>query len=104
TDLDKVALFFRDGLDTADDLGANEIIGDRRDRHFDALLDRDGARALLDRARIAAHKEDGLQARVHGRRSPSLTDRRASEHFDDAGPAPGPRVLGQRIRRNEALP
>jgi hypothetical protein len=35
----------------ADDAGENEIVVDRRNRHFDALLDRDGAaRSAMDRA------------------------------------------------------
>jgi hypothetical protein len=56
---------FDDRLDAADDLGADEIVGDGQERHFHALLDRDGARALLDCARLAADVIDGLQAFLH---------------------------------------
>ena len=59
-DFEQPALPFADGLDAADDLGAHEIVRDRRKRHLDALLDRDGARALLDRSRVAADLVDGL--------------------------------------------
>src|SRR5262249_57438341 len=72
-DLEQAIAPFGNGLDVSDDLGAHEVILDRRDRHLDALLDRDGARALLDRARVAAHEVDGLQTRVHRR---ALTDER----------------------------
>src|SRR5262245_14566977 len=62
-----------DRLDAADDLGADEIVGDGRERHFHALLDRDGARTLLDRARLAADVIDGLQTSFHGSHQRSLT-------------------------------
>jgi hypothetical protein len=66
-DLEQAAIPFGNGLDAADDFRAHEIVRDRRNRHLDALLDRNGARALLDRARIAAHEVDGLQTWGHGR-------------------------------------
>src|SRR6516165_9957013 len=123
-DLEQAVVAFGNGLDAADDLGAHEIVLDRRDRHLDALLDRNGTRALLDRARIAAHEVDGLQTRVHGRllsdhrarsaklragcegalgNSPPLADRRAAEHFDDARARRGGGVVGQRIGGKEAV-
>ncbi len=66
-DLEQALVPFGNGLDAADDLGTHEIVLDRRDRHLDTLLDRNGARALLDRARIAVDEVDGLQTWVHGR-------------------------------------
>src|SRR5262249_3031750 len=66
TDLEEIAFLFGDGLDAADDLRTHEIIGNRRKRHLDALLDRNGARTLLDGTRIAAHEINGLQTRAHG--------------------------------------
>ena len=39
---------------------------DRRQRHLDALLDRDGACARLDRSGVAADVVDRLQTRGHG--------------------------------------
>ena len=66
-DLEQAAIPLGNGLDAADDFRAHEIVRDRRNRHLDALLDRNGARALLDRARIAAHEVDGLQTWGHGR-------------------------------------
>ena len=50
-----------DGEHAADDLGEHDIVVDRRKRHLDALLDRNGAGAALDRARIAADVIDGLK-------------------------------------------
>ena len=49
------------GEHAADDLGLDPFLGDRVDRHFDALLDRDGARPRLDGARVASH----LIGRMH---------------------------------------
>ena len=61
------ALFlFGDGLDPADDLAAHEIVCDRRQRHLDALLDRDGVRPRLDRFGVAADLVDRMQTRGHG--------------------------------------
>ena len=65
-DREQAILPLCDALDPADDLRAHEIIGNRRKRHLNALLDRYRARAFLDRGRIAAHEIDGLQTRVHG--------------------------------------
>ena len=48
--LEQPVFFFGDALDAADDLGAHEVVHDRRQRHLDALLDRDGACARLDRS------------------------------------------------------
>ena len=67
-DLEQRVVQLPDRLDPADDLGADEIVLDRRNRHLDALLDRDRARALLDRARVAADVIDGLQTGMHGPR------------------------------------
>ena len=44
---------------------ADEFVLDRRGRHFHALLDRDGAGALLDRVCVAAHVIDGFQEGMH---------------------------------------
>ena len=63
---EQAVLLFGDGLDPADDLGAHEIVVDRRQRHLDALLDRDGLRARLDRFGVAADLVDRLQTRGHG--------------------------------------
>ena len=60
-------LLFGDRLDAADDFSADEIVRDRGDRHFDALLDRNRTRARLDRRCIAADVIDRLQTRLHGR-------------------------------------
>ena len=54
-------------LDLSDDLVEHEAVVDGRDRHLDALLDRDGARARVDRARIAADMVDGGETGMHGR-------------------------------------
>jgi hypothetical protein len=35
--LEQLSCHFLDRLDPADDLGADEIVADRRDRHFDAV-------------------------------------------------------------------
>src|SRR5262249_29652159 len=66
-DLEQAAGPFGNALDATDDFRAHEIVHDRRDRHLDALLDRNGAGALLDRTRLAAHEVDDLQTRRHGR-------------------------------------
>ena len=58
--------FFGDALDPADDLGAHEVVHDRRQRHLDALLDRDGACTRLDRSGVAAGVVDRLQTWGHG--------------------------------------
>ena len=55
-------LLLGDRLDAADDFVPHEIVGDGRDRHFDALLDRDCARARLDRPSIAADAVNRLHA------------------------------------------
>jgi hypothetical protein len=61
------ALFPRlDRNDPADDLRQDGFVLDRRHRHFDALLDRDGAGAVLDRGGIGADAIDGFQSRGHG--------------------------------------
>ena len=54
-----------DLIDPADDAREHEFIVDRRQRHFDASLDRDRAGARLDRAGIAADTVEGLQAGAH---------------------------------------
>ena len=51
--LEQAGLLFGDALDPADDLAAHELVCDRRQRHLDALLDRDGLRrASIDRASL----------------------------------------------------
>src|SRR5256886_10408817 len=47
-----------DRLDAADDFAVDILVIDRRQRHLDALLGRDGARARLDRTRVAANVVD----------------------------------------------
>ena len=64
--LEQAGLLFGDALDPADDLGAHELVRDRRQRHLDALLDRNGACARLDRPGVAADVVDRLQTRGHG--------------------------------------
>ncbi len=64
-DLELPVLPLGDLLDPADDAREHEFIVDRRQRHLDALLDRDRAGARLDRAGIAADTVDGLQAGAH---------------------------------------
>ena len=63
-----------DRLDPADDVAEHLVVVDRRERHLDALLDRDRVGALLDRARVAANAVDGFQAGRHGR-GPELSAR-----------------------------
>ena len=55
-----------DRNDPADDLRRDVVVLDRRHRHFDALLDRDGAGAVLDRGGIGADAIDGCQSQGHG--------------------------------------
>ena len=45
-------------LDLSDELVEDEAVVDCRDRHFHALLDRDGAGALRDRRGVGAHVID----------------------------------------------
>ena len=63
--LEQVAGLLCDGRDAADDLGADELVVDGRDRHLHALLGRYGSGAILHRARVAAHVIDRLQNGMH---------------------------------------
>ena len=46
--------------------GVHELVRDRRQWHLDALFDRNGACARLDRPGVAADVVDRLQTRGHG--------------------------------------
>src|SRR5262249_17503241 len=61
-DLEQARRNFSNAFDATDNLAANKIIAYCRNRHFNALLDREGSRALLDRTRIALHVIDRLHA------------------------------------------
>ena len=64
-DLEQALLLLLNCLHPSDDLGGNEIVVDRRERHLDALLDRDFSRARFDRFCRAAHEIDGRQPGSH---------------------------------------
>ena len=53
------------GAHLAHDLAEHALILDGRDRHLDALLDRDGAGAFLDGAGLATDVVDGLDRGFH---------------------------------------
>src|SRR5207244_1905828 len=65
--LEQTLFDFTDGLDLPDDLAADEIVVDCSERHLDALLDRNGLRALGNRAGIAADMIEGGETGGHGR-------------------------------------
>src|SRR6516225_6210287 len=91
-------------FDLTDDLGANECILDRRNRHLDALLNRNGARACLDRTSLAMHAIGDVEARLHVRcPSPPLGYGHAAKHFGDAGARGARRIVGQSFERKKAV-
>jgi hypothetical protein len=56
---------FGDAFHLRDDLGAHVVAGHGLERHFNALLERERARAGVDVARGAAQVVDGVEA-AHG--------------------------------------
>jgi len=64
-DLEQSVRLLHDGDHAADDLRTHEFVVDAGDRHFHALLDRDGAGTLIDRARVAAHVIDRFHYGMH---------------------------------------
>ena len=59
--LEQPAGLFLDRLDPADDVRKHAVVIDGRERHFDALLDGNGMRAIRNRSRVAADMIDGLE-------------------------------------------
>ena len=65
---ERAAADVADRLHLADDLVEDLLVLDRRERHLDALLDRDRLRARFDGARVRADVIDGVEA-GHGEAS-----------------------------------